>query len=668
MKLKYSNSHRYIKNKRMTFSAMLNSEYFFHRTTQIQMALNQDRILSKDFHIKRAKSKIDIGKKVKLFNNKDKNDSDYDLISSQDLNDLYRKKNIPLELYFLLMEYKNEFLKENNKFYNIKDYNDSVLSFWHFIKQTNKSKERALLLKKYFPEIDKNTINLYSDYIQKLSLNLFKSNPLLSYNNFYEIFFHYLSEFKQYYKNEKKMNNIKHKIIKFLEKLKDFSEYVEILQDSDLDSISRDIKLKNSKFVKEFGTKIKNEIIKIKEKKNLQNIKDIQNSTIMINKTKNTLSNLNENKNIFEDPKNFDLNYNPVNINKSNNLKKINININNYITPISSSLSKIKFLSPNKTGTMNNTISTDLYLSDKKYIQNINKKSSNKENEKIINNENDNSNSNKNKNKIINNNIRYSKINSSLKRDKRRYSSSVIDIIIKNRLMNYINNKRNSFKNNKESDKISGGNSLYSSSEKKSEKKNNNINKNFYKSTTKLIKFKKNNKIKLFSSMNTKDFSSKTNNIPKINTFLLNQKEKTNNDSDINLKNTKKVFNMKKSFNYDIYKEPLLLLYDNIKKQPQIRKVDIDDIKKYFKLKKKNFNFNYNSMNIIEQAKKVTQKLDIEKTTKRVFQPYLSYKQIQKLDDVTKINNKVYSLDINYMNQIFDFKSKNCESIQAILG
>ena len=86
MKLKYSNSHRYIKNKRMTFSAMLNSEYFFHRTTQIQMALNQDRILSKDFHIKRAKSKIDIGKKVKLFNNKDKNDSDYDLISSQDLN------------------------------------------------------------------------------------------------------------------------------------------------------------------------------------------------------------------------------------------------------------------------------------------------------------------------------------------------------------------------------------------------------------------------------------------------------------------------------------------------------------------------------------------------------------------------------------------------------
>ena len=73
-------------------------------------------------------------------------------------------------------------------------------------------------------------------------------------------------------------------------------------------------------------------------------------------------------------------------------------------------------------------------------------------------------------------------------------------------------------------------------------------------------------------------------------------------------------------------------------------------------------------MDIIKQAKNITQKLDIEKKTKRIFQPYLSYKQIQKLDNITKLNNKVYALDINYMNHIFDFKSKNSESIQANLG
>ena len=83
--------------------------------------------------------------------------------------------------------------------------------------------------------------------------------------------------------------------------------------------------------------------------------------------------------------------------------------------------------------------------------------------------------------------------------------------------------------------------------------------------------------------------------------------------------------------------------------------------------KKKIIFLNFNSMDIIKQAKNVTQKLDIEKKTKRIFQPYLSYKQIQKLDNITKLNNKVYALDINYMNHIFDFKSKNSESNQANL-
>ena len=46
------------KKKRINLSAMLTSEYFFHRSIQIQMALNQDRILPRDYLIKKAKSKI----------------------------------------------------------------------------------------------------------------------------------------------------------------------------------------------------------------------------------------------------------------------------------------------------------------------------------------------------------------------------------------------------------------------------------------------------------------------------------------------------------------------------------------------------------------------------------------------------------------------------------
>ena len=46
------------KKKRTNLSAILNSEYFFHRSIQIQMALNQDRLLPMDYLIKKAKPKI----------------------------------------------------------------------------------------------------------------------------------------------------------------------------------------------------------------------------------------------------------------------------------------------------------------------------------------------------------------------------------------------------------------------------------------------------------------------------------------------------------------------------------------------------------------------------------------------------------------------------------
>ena len=124
---------------------------------------------------------------------------------------------------------------------------------------------------------------------------------------------------------------------------------------------------------------------------------------------------------------------------------------------------------------------------------------------------------------------------------------------------------------------------------------------------------------------------------------------------------------MKKPFNYDKYKDPLILLYDNIKNKPQIKKKDIDDIRKHLTSKGKTINLNFHSIDFFKQVKRITDHIDIERKTKRVFHPFLTYKQIQKLDEVTKINSKVYGLDIDYMNHIFDFKSSNSESIQANL-
>ena len=35
-----------------------------------------------------------------------------------------KDRGIPLELYFILLNYKNKFLKENIKFHSIKEYNE----------------------------------------------------------------------------------------------------------------------------------------------------------------------------------------------------------------------------------------------------------------------------------------------------------------------------------------------------------------------------------------------------------------------------------------------------------------------------------------------------------------------------------------------------------------
>ena len=664
MKLKYSNPKKDIKKKRITFSAILNSEQFFHRSGIIQMALKKERVLAKDFHVKRARSKIDIGKKIKKENQEINEEKKNNYQESNKDND---KKDIPLELYFLLLEYKEKFLKEEEKFYSIKEYNDSVLSFWHYINKTNKKKERDILLKKYFPKFDKGSINLYSDAIQKLSVNLFKSNPLLSTENFSEIFFHYLSEFKHNYNDENKMNIIKQKIIKFLEKLRDFLEYVEIMQDKDYDSISRDIKLKNSRFIKEIGIRIKNELTKNKEKRNEKNIADIKNSTKMINETKNTLNALEENKNIFEDTKGFDplfsnnFTFNTLKINKSTRNNYINnLKINNIKTALSSSLKKSRFFSPNKTGRMSSTTSTGFLLSDKK-IYKLNHVENDKKNSAIIIDNDDALENQKSLDEVkVIDTPKYSKIKTNLKRSSRRYSSPFVDMQVKNNLINVLK-KNNILKNDANNNEFDLSGSF----------ENDKYKNRIYQSSSKLIKVKKQkNRVSLFSPINNKDSLQKSNYISKKSSISPREESKKI-VSYFNIKNKNRngngLFNMKKSFNYDKFKDPLILLYDNIKKKQQIKKADIERIKKYFKLKGKNFNLNFNSIDIIKKAKFITNQMDIERKTKRVFQPYLTYKQIQKLDDVTQINNKVHKLHIDYMNHIFDFKSKNSESIQAYL-
>lgn len=677
------------KKKRVSLSAMLNSEYFFHRSIQIQMALNQDRILPRDFLIKKAKPKINTGKKriINKNQNEEELDSSFEGIREKD------KKEIPDELENILKENEKKFDLQNKKYKSLKEYNDVISSYWHYINKKTKKEEREILFKRYFSNNNKNAINLYSEHLQKYCLNIFKSNPLLIRKKNAEMFFHYLSEFNKYYIDEKKFLYIKQKIVSFLEKLRDFLEYVKIKSDSGMDSISKDIKIKNSKFVKEMEIKVQQELQNIKEKQILQNEKDINECEKMIKKTKQTLHALFENKNIFEDQSYFDPTYNKKFIIKPQRLEYKNKNRYSSSAP-NIIKDNTNNYSPNKNVKMS-TVSTGFFIPDK------NKNSNKKQDEKFIKDSNEDS-----KTKFEKIKLKIKK-NSLLPKRGRAASSifhfgkknnNLYDIIKKEKTpiikKDLNNNNDKNIEVEKNSLRESLSSSILNDYENKKKKiqngrSNNNINsigsnkiseeENLAKvlsdkSSIKIFNFqKKSRNSSLSINKDSKDRSNYKKKIPVFKDSEQKIQKIIKSKSYLNLINEDKkernaidsyfTINKSQSYNYLYGLDPLTQLYEGIKDKQKIRQSDFDKIKIYLKKTHKIVNKNLKSMDIIRQAKRITDRMDIERKTKKVFQEHLTYEQQQKLDNVKEVNKKLYKLDVDYMNYIFDYKSKNSDSI-----
>jgi hypothetical protein len=633
------------KKKRLNFSAMLTSEYFFHRSNQIQMALNRDRILPRDYLIRRAKSKINTGKKRII---KDNNKNTFEDDSFYESNKEKDKKEIPDELGNLLDDYKKKFEVQNIKYKDLKEYNDMISSYWNYINKTNSKKERELLLKRYFSQNDKNAINLYSEKLQKLTLNIFKSNPLLQKKKNADMFFHYLSEFNKYYQNEEKYTYVKQKIIYFLEKLKEFLDFMKIKMDTSLDFISKDIKIKNSQYVQQYEIKVLQELRALKEKQSVENAKEIEECEKMINHTKKTLKALFQNKSLFEDPIYFDPLYLTMNSfskqrlflksrNGDDKNKKIynNISSSNYLKEIN--------YSPNKTAKMNSTASTGFYIPDKKNMNSDSKETAN---------------ASKNATKII-------ELNSTDKvRKFRRAASSLYD----EQKRHLFQNKKGPYKSRKsiEMRKKDGKYSLSSIFIGNDNEKNKNI-KNNNRSEEENI-----NKI-----MSNKSISKLGYNIPRRSNLFSyissNKLRLSKNSSDLNIenKNDKNGVNYIQfknvQFNYDIGKDPLGIIYEGIKNKQKIKDKDIDKINSYMKKNGKTINYNLRPMDIIHKFKIITNRFDVENKTKKVFHSNLTYEQLKKLQNIRGVNKALNKLDIDYMNHIFDYRSKSGDDIQLFL-
>ena len=253
MKLRNYSTKAPRSKKRLNFSAMLTKGYFNNNIIQIQMALNKDHILPSDYLIRRTKPKINTGIKYKQKSNEDD-------ISMDSYQHHFDKKNIPEQLERILLKAKKDFAVQRNLYLSLKKENDKGLGYWHFVDEMRKKNRQHILNKKYAKEdMNKNSINLYSDKVEQLSENLFRLNPLLITKENIDLFFFYLGEFNKYYNNKEKYTYIKKKVIDFLERLKEFLDYVELKADSTIDKIGKEIKILNSKYIKGLNLRIKAE-------------------------------------------------------------------------------------------------------------------------------------------------------------------------------------------------------------------------------------------------------------------------------------------------------------------------------------------------------------------------------------------------------------------------
>ena len=646
MKSKFSLSTKNFFPRKISFNNLLNSEYFFHRSGPIKLALNHDRLLKRNFYVTRARPLIDQGRKPK------KEESN----NTEDSEDYRRDKSrIPAELNKILLKYEKKFAKQNKKFYKSKSDNDIFLSYWHNVNDLSEKKERKLMLDKYFNDTDKNSINYHTKEIKKMCENMFKTSPLLNGNKYLDIFFYYLNEFNNNYKNPKKKEYIKKKILKFLDKLKNLLDFVEVIQDTGLDSITKDVKIKNSKYKMEYEEKVKMEELKNAIMQRKADKKNIKESQKIIKKTLKTLNALEKNKNLFEDDS-FPLDINSK-IEKSRN----------FISPdntLYSTQNKF-YVAGNKNSKMDSTQSTAFYLSGKGFYEKKNKN-------KIFSGLNDTSQNKSNeeeklKSEFTDDNTKFTKLKpKKINLNLHRLSEQLVENESKMSSINSLKLKNIPTKKIEKRFTLKHLTSIKPSALTKiNSDKIKILTKNL--TTKNVINISKKSKISFQSQLSNFSFKRQIENLKEFNSTKKKMNFNSKNKSSFDITNDIQKQNFESKNLITKSKSQLYMLYDDIKNNKKIKENNNDDLKKYF-VKRRRLDEsmdtlkNVYAMDIIKKAKFFTDKMDIETRTKKVFQAYLTYEHAKKLEGVRDINRKVKGLDIDYINQIIKYKSNKNES------
>ena len=682
MKLRNYSTKAPRSKKRLNFSAMLTKGYFNNNIIQIQMALNKDHILPSDYLIRRTKPKINTGIKIK----QKRNDDEISMDSYQPHLD---KKNIPEQLEQILLKAKKDFAVQRNLYLSLKKENDKGLGYWHFVDEMRKKNRQHILNKKYAKEdMNKNSINLYSDKVEQLSENLFRLNPLLITKENIDLFFFYLGEFNKYYNNKEKYAYIKKKVIDFLERLKEFLDYVELKADSTIDKIGKEIKILNSKYIKGLNLRIKAELKNMKIKEKQLNLREIKSAKKYIKLTQKSLESINRDKHFFEDPI-FDPNYQSYAFDKDSRYKTRNKLYNNNKRFALTSQNFYKSINVMNQTNKLSTASTGFFVKDKKEMKrtkNITESENNKNKEELTI-EDSNANFQKLKvrqklyNKRVSSALNFPKDRLILKSNtiKLRKTRNISQDKPENKKNSEINSFTSSFNNNLDQDKLN----KFQNHARKYSISIQSLKQNLARHLIKLRHLPPEKNILSKSGLNpmvriNKHILKKKtfNNIITKNDFKFNQ---NNVELEIRLKENKKrssfaSSNSLSNKNYRNSKEVprndrtksrinLKNLYENLKSKIKVNMNDVKEIKSYFNDKGKTIRDNWKLMDIISKMKNTINNYDIEQKTKKISQSNLTWEQKERLQDVKDINKLMDNLDIYYMNHYFDFKSRiMCEN------
>ena len=288
-----------LNKKKINFIKILKNKSLIKNPDLIKHALSKGTISTKNYDLER------LGKKVKLKRN-----------NSQSFEINTEKREIPYELLKIINSREKQYKKIDDLYKSLKKENDTFISYWHYTQRIKEKlekqnyKENALekdeenneykkIYKKYqFSNRDKIEMKLQKN----LSKKIFKSNPLIMNNN-NELFFYFIKEANE--SGNRSINFNEQNCSKYLIKIKDFSEYIRILKDKNLDSLNKKVKLSNCNFTRFQDQKIEEEKLRLLEEQESIDKKEIDESKIMIRNTSGLLNKLYQNKNYLEDPNYF---------------------------------------------------------------------------------------------------------------------------------------------------------------------------------------------------------------------------------------------------------------------------------------------------------------------------------------------------------------------------